>query len=252
MILLRSALFNVLFFGWTALALVLALPLVLAPRSVLMRVARHWAASVAWLLRVIVGLRFELRGDADLLRRPVIVAAKHQSAWDTFIFYLLARDPAYVMKKELMAIPLYGWLARKQRMIPIDRRGGGSALRRLLRAAEDAIATGRQVIIFPQGTRVRPGAAAPYQPGVAALYGKLNCPVVPVALDSGRFWPRRSFRKHPGTIVVEVLEPIAPGLPKPAFMAELERRIETATRRLERDPTRGQPTVDGSGDGDHR
>jgi 1-acyl-sn-glycerol-3-phosphate acyltransferase len=176
-----------------------------------------------------------VRGDLSLLRQPVIVACKHQSAWDTFIFYLLARDPAYVMKKELMLIPVYGWLARKQRMIPIDRKAGAGALRGLLRAAEAALAERRQIIIFPQGTRVAPGASAPYQSGVAALYGRLGCPVVPVALNSGCFWPRRSFIKYPGRIVLELLPPIAPGLPKAKFMAELERGIETATARLEAD-----------------
>jgi 1-acyl-sn-glycerol-3-phosphate acyltransferase len=232
MIWVRSALFNMLFFGWTALVLALSLPLALAPRAAMMWSARRLTSGVVDMLAVIVGLRFELRGDASLLRQPVIVACKHQSAWDTFIFYLLARDPAYVMKKELMAIPVYGWLARKQRMIAVDRKGGAAALRALLRAAEEAVAAGRQIVIFPQGTRVAPGASAPYQPGVAALYGKLGVPVVPVALNSGRYWPRRSFLKYPGTIIVEILPPIPPGLAKPVFMAELERRIETASARL--------------------
>jgi 1-acyl-sn-glycerol-3-phosphate acyltransferase len=185
------------------------------------------------LLKVVVGLRFELRGDRALLSQPVIVAAKHQSAWETLAFFLLARDPAYAMKKELMAIPLYGWIARKQAMIAIDRGAGGAAMRRLLRDAEAAIAQRRQVVIFPQGTRVAPGAQAPYQPGVAALYSRLGVPVVPIALNSGLFWGRRSFVKRPGTIVVEILPPIAPGLPRARFMAELESRIETATARLE-------------------
>jgi 1-acyl-sn-glycerol-3-phosphate acyltransferase len=142
------------------------------------------------------------------------------------------------MKKELMLIPVYGWLARKQRMIPIDRKAGASALRGLLRAAEAAKGEGRQIVIFPQGTRVAPGADAPYQPGVAALYARLGCPVVPVALNSGCFWPRRSFVKYPGRIVIELLEPIPPGLAKGAFLAELERRIETATARLEAEARR--------------
>jgi 1-acyl-sn-glycerol-3-phosphate acyltransferase len=241
MIWARSALFNLLFFVWTAIALAIALPLVLAPRPAAMWMARRLASGMVDLLALVVGLRHELRGDASLLRRPVIVAAKHQSAWDTFIFYLLARDPAYVMKKELMALPVYGWLARKQGMIPVDRAGGAKALRALLRAAERARTEARQIIIFPQGTRVAPGAAAPYQPGVAALYARLGLPVVPVALNSGLFWPRRSFLKTPGRITVEILEPIAPGLPKAAFMAELERRIESAAARLHHEAVRGRP-----------
>lgn len=229
---LRSAIFNALFFSWSALVLALSLPLGLLPRGVMRWSAQRLTAGTLLLLRHVVGLTYEVRGDLSLLQQPVIVACKHQSAWDTFIFYLLARDPAYVMKKELMLIPVYGWLAKKQRMIPIDRKGGAAALRGLLRAAEAALAEGRQIIIFPQGTRVAPGAHAPYQPGVAALYGRLDCPVVPVALNSGCFWPRRSFLKYPGRIVIELLEPIPPGLAKAAFMAELERRIETASTRL--------------------
>lgn len=235
---LRSALFNVLFFAWSASVLTLSLPLALVPRAAMMWSARLISSGTFGLLKMIVGLRYELRGDASLLRQPVIVACKHQSAWDTFIFYLIARDPAYVMKKELMHIPIYGWLARKQRMIPIDRRAGASALRGLLRAAEAAVAEGRQIILFPQGTRVAPGAQAPYQSGVAALYSRLGCPVVPMALNSGCFWPRRSFLKYPGRIVVEILDPIAPGMPKAAFMAELEHRIETASARLEAEARR--------------
>jgi 1-acyl-sn-glycerol-3-phosphate acyltransferase len=232
MLWLRSAIFNALFFSWSALVLALSLPLGLLPRGVMRWSAQRLTAGTLLLLRHVVGLTYEVRGDLSLLQQPVIVACKHQSAWDTFIFYLLARDPAYVMKKELMLIPVYGWLAKKQRMIPIDRKGGAAALRGLLRAAEAALAEGRQIIIFPQGTRVAPGAHAPYQPGVAALYGRLDCPVVPVALNSGCFWPRRSFLKYPGRIVIELLEPIPPGLAKAAFMAELERRIETASTRL--------------------
>jgi 1-acyl-sn-glycerol-3-phosphate acyltransferase len=238
MIWLRSALFNVLFFGWNALVLTLSIPLVLVPRAAIMWAARRLASGTVDLLKVVVGLRYEVRGDVSLLRHPVIVASKHQSAWDTFIFYLVARDPAYVMKKELLAIPVYGWLTRKQRMIPIDRAAGAKALRDLLRRSEAAIADRRQIVIFPQGTRVSPGAAAPYHAGVAALYGRLGVPVVPVALNSGCFWPRRSFLKFPGKIVLEVLPPIGPGLAKPAFMAELETRIETASARLETEARR--------------
>lgn len=233
MIWLRSAVFNVLFFGWNAIVLALSLPLVIVPRAAIMWAARRLASGSVDLLIVFVGLRYEVRGDRSVLQQPVIVASKHQSAWDTFIFYLLARDPAYVMKKELLAIPVYGWLTRKQRMIPIDRAAGAKALRDLLRRSAAAIADRRQIVIFPQGTRVAPGTAAPYHAGVAALYGRLGVPVVPVALNSGCFWPRRSFLKRPGKIVVEILPPIAPGLAKPAFMAALEERIETATARLE-------------------
>ena len=230
---LRSLLFNVLFFGWGAICLAFALLFCAVHRQAIMWMARRWASGMVDLLKLIVGLRYEVRGDRRLLRGPAIVASKHQSTWDTLIFYLLTRDPAYVMKRELGAIPVYGWIARRQRMIPVDRKGGAAAMRRLLRAAAREIAEGRQIVIFPEGTRTAPGEHRPYQPGVAALYSHLGREVIPVALNSGLFWGRRSFIKRPGTIVVEILAPIPPGLPRDRFMAELESRIETATRRLE-------------------
>jgi 1-acyl-sn-glycerol-3-phosphate acyltransferase len=230
---LRSLAFNLVFFVGTAVALLVGLPVLLFPRRVLLWLARIWAHAVFGLLRLVCGLRYEVRGPRELLHQPVIVAAKHQSAWDTIVFLLIARDPAYVMKRELLLIPVYGWFSRKQQMIPIDREGGGAALRGVMRASERALRAGRQVVIFPQGTRVAPGAPAPYGPGTAALYTKLHHPVVPVALNSGLFWAKRSFLKRPGMIVVEVMPAIAPGLKRHDFSAELERRIEACTAKLE-------------------
>lgn len=229
---LRSLVFNVAFFVVTVAMLLACLPLVVVHRHAILAVGRLWARAVMTLLRVVVGVRWEARGDLALLGRACLVAAKHQSAWETIVFYLLAADPAYVMKRELMAIPVYGWLSRKQRMIAIDRQGGAGALRRMVAASERALAEGRQIVIFPQGTRVSPGAAHPYQPGIAALYARLNTPVVPVALNSGLCWGKRSFLKRPGLIVIEVLDPIAPGLKREAFMTRLETAIENASERL--------------------
>jgi 1-acyl-sn-glycerol-3-phosphate acyltransferase len=234
MLVLRSLLFNLLFLGGTAIALVvLGIPLLAAPATWIFAVARVWARCVFWLMRVVLGLRWELRGRTELLRPGALVAAKHQSAWDTIVFYLLAPRPAYVMKKELMAIPIYGWLARRQKHIAVDRKAGGSALRQMQRAAQAALDIGATIVVFPQGTRVAPGDKQPYHPGIAGLYGALGVPVVPVALNSGLFWGRRSFVKTPGTIVVEVLPEIPPGLPRAQLMRELESRIEAATARLE-------------------
>ncbi len=234
MIWLRSALFNLLFFAWTTALLVVGIPFMATSwRTPLIHVAWLWTKGVVALMRWIVDLRCEVRGNTELLQHAAIVAANHQSAWDTFIFHVVARDPAYVMKSELLAVPLYGWFARKQGSIAIDRKGASAALRELVEKAELALAEDRPVVIFPQGTRVTPGMSAPYLPGIAALYTRLGRPVVPVALNSGLFWGRRRFLKHPGTIVLEILEPIAPGLARAAFMAELERRIEDALQRLE-------------------
>ncbi len=230
---LRSLLFNAAFFVVTALACVLVgTPCLLLPRRFSRAATKVWARTILWLLARIVGLRYEVRGDVAALSRPCVVAPKHQSAWDTIVFFALCDDAVYVLKRELMLIPFYGWNARKLGMIGLDRGGAGAALRGLIRAAKAAVAAGRQVVLFPQGTRVAPGAAAPYQPGIAALYGQVEAPVIPVALNSGLFWGRRSFIKRPGTIVLEVLPPIPPGLDRKAFMARLEQAIEGASDRL--------------------
>lgn len=233
---LGSVLFNIWFFGLTAFLLVVSLPSHLLHRRWALLTGKVWMAGLSWGLRTFCGLTYELRGRVDLLHAPGLVASKHQSAWDTMIFHTIAREPAYVMKKELLSVPLYGWLAYKQGNIPVDRKGGAAALKAMMEAAARAIADGRQIVIFPQGTRTPPGASAadwPYHPGVAGLYAKLGVACVPVALNSGAFWGRRSFVKKPGKMVIEVLEPIPPGLPRAAFMRELEARIESASARLE-------------------
>ncbi len=230
---LRSALFNVLFFGFTALALIGAMPLILISTPAVRWYSRQWARIVFAMARGVVGITWELRGRTELLRPGALIAAKHQSAWDTIVFFLLFDRPTYVMKKELGYIPIYGWLAKNQGHIFVDREAGAVAIRGLRRATQAALAAGRSIVIFPQGTRVAPRTPAPYQPGVAGLYSASAAPLVPVALNSGLFWGRRAFLKWPGTIIVEVLPEIPPGLDRKAFMKELEARIEPATARLE-------------------
>lgn len=232
---LRSLAFNLLFYAWTAAIGVLALPLLFAPRRTVMRFGRFWSAGCLALLRVTVGLDHAVRGRERLPAGAAIVAMKHQSAWDTLILPVLLGDPAIVVKRELLWLPVYGWYARRAGAIGIDRKAGAAALRRMLAAARPAVAAGRPIVIFPQGTRTAPGERRAYQPGVAALYQALALPVVPVAVNSGLFWGRRHFRKRPGRILVEFLDPIPPGWPRKKLMAELERRIESATERLERD-----------------
>jgi 1-acyl-sn-glycerol-3-phosphate acyltransferase len=233
MIILRSLLFNAAFFTVTALASILiGTPCLLLPRRCAQRATQAWARTVLWLARCIVGLKIELRGDVGALARPCVVAPKHQSTWDTIVFFAICDDAIYVLKKELLLIPFYGWNARKLGLIGLDRAGAGAALRSLIRAVRDAVAAGRQVVIFPQGTRLGPGEKAAYQPGIAALYAQVEAPVIPVALNSGLFWGRRSFIKRPGTIVLEILPAIAPGLDRRRFIATLEQAIETASDRL--------------------
>ena len=243
MTLLRSALFNLFFFAWTVLLLLAGMPLLLAPRRGLYALGALWARGTLLLLRVLVGARLEVRGALGPGAR--LVAAKHQSAVDTILFYLLASDTAYVMKKELASIPIYGSFARHQRMILVDRKAGAAALRKLVADASAARDEGRQIVIFPQGTRTAPGAPAaahPYQPGIAALQHALRMPTTPVATNSGLVWGRRSFVKRPGRIVVEFLPEIEAGLPRAEFMRRLEHAIETATARLEREAGGASPS----------
>jgi 1-acyl-sn-glycerol-3-phosphate acyltransferase len=230
---LRSLAFNAAFVIATALIGFLGLPLLLGPRHWSMRLGRFWATCVLWLLGNIARLRGEVRGMGRLPTGSCLIAMKHQSAWDTLMLQALFRDPAVVIKRELLWLPFYGWYARRAGSIAVDRRGGAGALRGMVAAARRAAEEGRPIVIFPQGTRTAPGHAFPYQPGVAALYQALDLPLIPAAVNSGLFWGRRSFLKRPGRAILEFLEPIAPGLPRREVMAELERRIETATTALE-------------------
>jgi len=228
----RSLLFNVLFYVTTTLFVVLGSPLLFGPRRWAMAALATHGRFELWLLKLIVGTTFEVRGREKLPKGACLVASKHQSAWETFALIPLFRDPALLMKRELFWIPFHGWFSRKFEMIPVDRDKGPAALRRMLREAKSRIADGREIIIFPEGTRRAPGAPPDYKTGVILLYAALGVPCVPVALNSGVFWPRRSLTRRPGTIVVEFLDPIPPGLPRDEFLARLTTAIETASNRL--------------------
>ena len=228
----RSLLFNVLFYVTTALFLLFGSPLLFGPRRWAMAALAIHGRFELWLLKMIVGTTFEVRGLEKLPAGPCLVAAKHQSAWETFGLIPLFRDPALLMKRELFWIPLHGWFSHKFEMIPVDRDRGPSALRRMVREAKKRAAEGREIIIFPEGTRRAPGAPPDYKTGVILLYEALGIPCVPIALNSGAFWPRRSLTLKPGTIIVEFLDPIPPGLPKAEFLARLIGAIEPASARL--------------------
>ena len=231
-LLVRSLLFNVLFYVNIIARMTVALPTILLPRRFLLGVLRRYSRSSLWLLRVTCGVTVEWRGREKIPEGACIVACKHQSFWETFALFEVLRDPTYVLKRELMWLPLFGWLARKARMIPIDRGARVTSLARMTAATRREIADARQIVIFPEGTRQAPGAAPRYMPGVAYLYSEIGLPCVPVALNSGLFWPRRSLLRFPGTVLVEVLDPIPPGLDKRAFLAQLRSVIEEATTRL--------------------
>lgn len=234
MTLARSLLFNLLFFAFTGVALIACLPLMpLLDRAGRLALMAWWAERVLGLLRLTAGIRLRVTGAEHLpAEEPALIAAKHQSAFDTIVWLALLPRPAYVLKRELLWIPLYGWYVRAAGMIAVDRGAGPAAIRHLMRAGEAALAEGRQIVIFPEGTRTAPGERRPYQPGIAALYARSGLPVIPVATDSGLYWGRRAFRKRPGTITVAVLPPIPPGLPRDEMLERLEAAIEGETDRL--------------------
>jgi 1-acyl-sn-glycerol-3-phosphate acyltransferase len=228
----RSLVFNALFYLNTLLWLILALPTFFMPYRAILWVAKTWGRINLVLLRVVVGLKYEIRGREKIPPGALIVAAKHQSAWETFALLPLFDNPLFIVKRELMWIPVFGWLMRKGRMVPVDRSAGARALNRMIEGARVELGRSRQLIIFPEGTRRPAGAEPRYKPGVALLYAKQGVPCLPVALNSGLFWPRRSIMLRPGTVVVEILDPIAPGLDRETFFQRLRSEIESATARL--------------------
>jgi 1-acyl-sn-glycerol-3-phosphate acyltransferase len=232
MLVLRSLLFNAAFYLNLILWMLAILPTFVLPRKALIRGAQAWARSSLWLLRVIAGTKVEFRGLEHIPPGGLLVAAKHQSFWETFVLASLFDDPAFILKRELTWIPVFGWYLWKADMVPIDRRAGSLALTEMNARAKEAVARGRQILIFPEGTRRAPGAEPAYKYGVAHLYHNLGVPCLPVALNSGLFWPRRRFLRRPGTIVLEILEPIPPGEPRDRFFKEVQERIEAASDRL--------------------
>jgi 1-acyl-sn-glycerol-3-phosphate acyltransferase len=231
-IVLRSILFNALFYLVLLAYLIVAMPTLVMPRRVILRLAQHWGGVNLALLRIVCGIAVKWRGLEKIPRGAALVASKHQSVWETFALLTVFPEPTFILKRELLWIPLYGWCARRAGMIPVDRGGGKAVLVEMSARAREALLNGRQIVVFPEGTRRPPGAEPKYKFGIAHLYAEGVAPCVPVALNSGLFWPRRKFLRYPGTITVEVLDPIAPGLEMDVFFARMQRDIETACARL--------------------
>ncbi len=225
---LRSVLFMLWFAVLTTVLSLVFVVLLLGPRRATVWLARIWARATFWGLRVFAKIHFAIAGT--LPRGAVLVASKHMSMWDTLALYLALDDPGIVLKRELLSIPFFGWFVGKAAAIAIDRGGKARALLKMMDQARAVMAQRRPVLIFPEGTRKKPGAPPDYKPGVAGLYTALGAPCVPVALNSGQHW--QGFWKIPGTITLAFLEPIPAGLKRPAFMALLQDRIETATNQL--------------------
>ncbi|MDX2027605.1 MAG: lysophospholipid acyltransferase family protein [Alphaproteobacteria bacterium] len=229
---LRSLAFNVALYGLTAVMCFLMIWVLPLPRQQILRVVHLWLKQVAWVEKHIGGLTYRIIGREYVPKGACIIASKHQSAWETFKLHILFYDPAIVLKKELLNIPIWGWYLRRAGMIPIDRAGRARALSAMMQAAHATVRAQRKIVIFPQGTRVAPGAEKSYKSGIAALYQELNVPIVPMALNSGVFWPKNSFLKKPGIITIEFLPPIPPGLERSTMMERLRSGLEAASDRL--------------------
>lgn len=232
MIVFRSVVFNIAFYLVLFVYLIVALPALALPRGVMVWMVRNWSSVNLAMLRIICGLHCEFSGLSNVPKGGALIASKHQSLWETFALITVLKDPAYILKRELMWIPFFGWCAWKTDMIPVDRGARSAALAAMTARAKEETAKGRDIIIFPEGTRRAPGAEPKYKFGVAFLYEQLGIPCVPVALNSGLFWPRRSFMRYPGVVRVEFLEPIEPGLDRQQFFDRLQSEMESATARL--------------------
>lgn len=231
---LRSSIFRAVFYVWGALCCFLWAPLLYipgVPRRWHAAFQTFWCRSVGYWLRLIMGLRMEVRGKENISETPVIYAMKHQSMLDTFIMHSILDDPTFIMKEELLSIPLYGRLCDKVGNIPIDREMGMKSMKKMLVRSRKETDDGRSVIIFPEGSRALPGEKHPYLSGIFGIYKYLKVPVVPIAVNTGVYWPKKGQMKK-GVFVIEFLPPIAPGLKKAEFMDQVETAIETACQKL--------------------
>lgn len=237
-----SIAFVVWMYGLMAVMGIVCSPALLGPRSWSKACLRLYLTLVFGGLRVMCGIRYEVRGEQYRPTGGALVASKHQSMFETLAFWKILDDPAIILKKELAYLPFFGWYAMKLKNISVDRSAGAKALRGMLKQARERASEDRQVVIFPQGTRLKPGEEESYKPGVIGLYSAMKAPCVPVALNSGLYWPPRGFIRRPGVIIVEFLPPIEPGLSKDAFITTLEERIETASDALlPEGPTTAEP-----------
>jgi 1-acyl-sn-glycerol-3-phosphate acyltransferase len=231
---LRSALFNAWFFGVTALLSLGGAPLALLVPGLAFPLARLWARLVLVGLRALCGIRWEVRGLEHVpAAGPALLASHHESAFDTLVWLVLLPRCTYVLKRELRRVPLFGYLTRRAGQIAVDRDGGAAALRALVRETEAAAAAGRQIVIFPEGTRAEPGRLLPLQPGIAAIAARTGLPVIPVVTNSGQRWGRRAFHKHPGVIRITLLPPLRAAEAAPGRRA---RFMQQLAEQLARDP----------------
>jgi 1-acyl-sn-glycerol-3-phosphate acyltransferase len=239
----RSVLFNIAFYVNFVVQALLFSPVLLLPQRFCWPIVHFWAGSSLWLHRVICGVGEEIRGTEQLPDGPFLLACKHQSAWETLRLVNLVPRPAFILKRELMWVPLFGWYLAKAGMIPVERGKRSRALEGIARHAARRLQEGRQIIIFPEGTRRPPLAEPDYKYGVTYLYKALGTRCVPIALNSGLYWPRRAWTHRRGIILLEVLPPIEPGLLPAEFASRLAEALETHTRKLVCEALRQQPDL---------
>jgi 1-acyl-sn-glycerol-3-phosphate acyltransferase len=223
-----SILFNFFYVFWTLGIGIIFLPAAFFPqRVILLIVGKIWAKGLYFFLKLFCNLNLELKGIANIPKEPAIFASKHQSALETFMFHILLDKPVFILKQELLNIPVFGFYLKRMGMIAIDRNGGIKSLKLLLKQVQKKITQGYNIVIFPEGTRTLPGEKIEYNPGIIALYSIKIAPVIPVALNTGIFWPKNSFLKKPGNFTIDFLEKMPEGLDKQEFLDQLQERIES-------------------------
>ena len=242
MLFVRSLLLNIAVYGIIAVGCVLNSVLGLFSREFIIWFWNHsFIPAIVLSLRYIGGIKIEIRGAQYINQTSGIYAGKHESAVETYVLSNYLKRATFVMKKELTYIPIFGWAQALYGMIPINRSAGAAAMKDMLRHAQKMAEAQRPIVIFPEGTRRRPGQPPAYKPGVALLYQHLNLPVTPIASNTGFFWARNSFLRYPGKIIFEFLPPIEPGLGKQAFMAKLQDSIEQKCRELNEETLKNYP-----------
>jgi len=230
---IRSWIYLFAFLAWTIGSALLFLPLLVSRRSTVGAI-RLWVRGVQALARSITGITFRSEGRGNIPKGPCIVAAQHQSSFETYAMFLEFDRPVFVLKRELIYIPVIGWYMQRAGLVHIDRGAGATAMRKMMREAQAALDAGHQVIIFPEGTRVKPGQLVAYKPGIAALSTHCDAPVIPMALNSGYFWGKTRVLKRPGEIVFRYLPALPRGLPREEMLAELRRRLDAGSADLSR------------------
>ncbi|WP_137133719.1 1-acyl-sn-glycerol-3-phosphate acyltransferase [Rhizobium sp. FKY42] len=244
MLALRSQIFNILFYANLIVRMIVLTPVYfLLPRKKAYSVPRAWARSNHWLMEKIVGTTFEIEGLENIPETGCIFAPKHQSFWDTYALLPWMSDPVYILKRELTWIPLFGWYLKKQRMIAVNRGARGKVMVDVMRRTKLEMEKGRQLIIYPEGTRRPPGAEPAYRYGIARIYRDVEVPVVPIAMQPGLFWPRRSTMRYPGRFKVRILPAIQPGMDPDAFFEHLIEVLEKASDEVLLDAVERNPDL---------